>query len=279
MIGNTAVVVDSSGYLPESVVRDHGLIVVPLNIEIGGQAYREGVDITPDDFYRRVSEGESVSTSQPPPGAFAEAYERAAKEGAEQVLSIHIGSSLSGTVQSATIAAESASVPVTVVDTGQASFAEGLCVLAAIDALAAGASVEKAAEAARTTGPLVGNAFVVRALDLARRGGRLAAGEEARTGVPVMALTPEGMKVLGSASTLEEAVDMMAAQVESGLAVAGGRARVGIGHGAAPEIAAVLRERVVNMAGAAEVIDYVVGPVIGAHTGPGNAGAVWAPIG
>ena len=244
MTGKTAVVVDSSAYLPDALVLERGLIVVPLNFEIGGETYREGIDITPDEFYRRVAAGETVTTSQPPVGAFVKAYERAANEGTERVLSIHIGSLLSGTVQSATIAAESAGVPVTVVDTGQASFAEGLCVLAALDALAAGASAEEAAEAARRTGPLVGNTFVVRALDLARRGGRMAAGQDAGAGVPVMALTPEGMKVLGSASTLEEAVETMAAQIEAGLVAAGGRTRVGIGHGAAPEIAAALRERV-----------------------------------
>jgi DegV family protein with EDD domain len=278
MIGSTAVVVDSSAYLPEVLVREHGLIVVPLAVEFEGETFREGVDITADEFYKRVWSGEVAKTSQPSPGAFDEAYALAAEQGAASVLSIHIGSTLSGTIQSAAVAADSARLPVTIVDTGLASFAEGLCVYAAVDALVAGASPEVAAEAARRTGPLVGNTFVVRALDLARRGGRLAGDPENGPGVPVMALTPEGMRVIGSASTLDDAVEMMSAQIEAGLAAIGGPVRVGIGHGIAPEIAAGLRERVELMPGAAEVIDYIVGPVIGAHTGPGNAGAVWAPI-
>src|SRR5688572_3733185 len=101
MTGRTVVVVDSSAYLPEPLVLERELIVVPLNVEIGGETYREGVDITADEFYERVASGEAVTTSQPPVGAFVEAYERAAKGGAERVLSIHIGASLSGTVQSA----------------------------------------------------------------------------------------------------------------------------------------------------------------------------------
>jgi DegV family protein with EDD domain len=279
MIGRTGLVVDSSAYLPEAVVAKHGLVVVPLNLEIDGEGFREGVDITPDEFYKRVPTAKSVSTSQPSVGVFAAAYRQCADDGAETVLSMHIGSTISGTVQSATIAADSSPVPVTVVDTGQASFAEGLCVLAALHALATGKSAAEAAEAARRTGPLVGNTFVVRALDLARRGGRLAEGEAVTAGVPVMALTPEGMKLVGQVGTIEDAVGAMFQRIAEGVRASGSHVRVGVGHGAAPDVAKELRERVTTLAEVREVIDYVVGPVIGAHTGPGTAGAVWAPIG
>lgn len=84
------------------------------------------------------------------------------------------------------------------------------------------------------------------------------------------------MKVVGTATTIEEAVERMAGHVETAARDSAGRTlRVGVGHGAAPEIAAALRQQVVDIEGVGEVIDYVVGPVIGAHTGAGTAGAVF----
>ena len=166
----------------------------------------------------------------------------------------------------------------TVVDTGQASFAEGLCVLEALDALTQGKNVAEAVEVVARASKAVGNTFVVKALDLARRGGRLAAGKEPGAGIPVLALTGEGMNIVGTATTIEEAVELMAGHVETAARDSAGRSlRVGVGHGAAPEIAAALRERVAGIEVVHEVIDYVVGPVIGAHTGAGTAGAVFVP--
>jgi DegV family protein with EDD domain len=254
----------------------HELHIAPLSVEIDGRQYLEGVDITPEDFYARLPGAKTVTTSQPSAGRFMELYKEAASGGAENILSIHIGANISGTVQSARLAAASAPLPVTVVDTGQASFAEGLCVLEALDALEAGRGIGEVVAVVERASKAVGNTFVVKALDLARRGGRLIAGEEPPAGVPVLALTPEGMKVVGTAASVEDAVELMAGHVESAAQASAARQlRVGVGHGAAPEIAAALRERVSGLAGVAEVIDYVVGPVIGAHTGAGTAGAVF----
>jgi hypothetical protein len=119
----------------------------------------------------------------------------------------------------------------------------------------------------------------MKALDLLRRGGRLVYEDGASAAdVPVLALTPEGVKVVGVAKTLDEAVAAMAAQIESAARAAPGRKlRVGIGHGGAPEIASALRSRVAAMSDIGEIVDYVVGPSIGAHAGAGNAGAVFIP--
>ena len=279
MIGATAVVVDSAAYLPQRLIERHGVLVAPLSVTLDGQEYLEGVDITADEFYGRLASARSVTTSQPSPGRLLACYQRAAQEGAERVLSIHIGSGVSGAVQSAQVAAESSPIPVTIVDTRQASFAEGLCAWEAIEALASGASVELAAESARAASAAVGSTFVVKALDLLRRGGRLVSEDGATAAdVPVLALTEEGVKVVGVASTLDEAVAAMAGQIESAARAAPGRKlRVGIGHGSAPEIAGALRSLVAAMADVDEIVDYIVGPSIGAHTGAGNAGAVFVP--
>ena len=255
MIGSTAIVVDSGCYLPHEIIDRHGLIVVPLSIELDGDVYAE-TDLDPDDFYRRLPTAKSATTSQPPPALFTQAYQRAASEGAEHILSIHIGSNVSGTVNAANLAANDSPVPVTVVDTCTASMAEGLCILEAIEALS-------------------GGAFLVRALDLPRRGGRLKDDSAAGDGIHVMVASGDGMQVVGSAASVEDAVDIMAAQIEAFAAAGSGQLRVGVGHGAAPGIAADLKRRLDTMQGIGDIIEYVVGPAVGVHTGPGNAGAVY----
>ena len=276
MIGRTAVVIDSSAYLSDEVIERYGLLVAPLSVVLDGHEYLEGVDILADEFYRQLSSVKAVSTSQPSVGRFIDLYKEAEEGGAEEVVSIHMGANISGTVQSARLASQSSPIPVTVIDTGQASFAEGLCVLEALEALAAGKTAAETAEVVARASKAVGNTFVVKALDLARRGGRLAAGDELAAGISVLALTGEGMKVVGTATTIEEAVELMAWHVQTAALDSAGRAlRVGVGHGAAPEIASALREQVAAIEGVEEVIDYVVGPVIGAHTGAGTAGAVF----
>ena len=275
MIGSTAIVVDSGCYLPREIIDRHGLIVVPLSIELDGDVYAE-TDLDPDDFYRRLPTAKSATTSQPSPALLTQAYERAAGEGAEHILSIHIGSNVSGTINAATLAANDSPVPVTVVDTHTVSMAEGLCILEAVEALSGGASPAEAARVASEAGPRIGNTFIVRALDLPRRGGRLKEDDSAvGDGIHVMVASGDSMQVVGSAASVEEAVDIMAAEIEAFAAAASGPLRVGVGHGAAPGIAAELKRRLDAMQGIDDIIEYVVGPAVGVHTGPGNAGAVY----
>ena len=277
MTRRVALVTDSACYIPGALIERHSIIVVPLTVHLDGTELAEtAVDLA--EFYAALPNAGSVTTSQPSPGHFAEAYCRASELGAAEILSVHIGASVSGTVGSARLGAGTAPVPVTIVDTGQASFAEGLCVLAAAEALERGASVEEAAAAARATGIAVGNTFVVKGLALARRGGRLVnEAPEAAQGIPVMELGPQGMQVVGSATTVEEAVELMAGRVAAAAAVASRPLRVGVGHGAAPQIAADLRDRIASISGVGEIIEYQVGPAVGAHLGAGTAGAVFVP--
>lgn len=279
MIGETAIVTDSAAYLPRELVERYGVVVAPLSVEIDGKEYLEGIDITPDEFYEMIGSAGSVSTSQPSVGQLVEAYRRAAREGARDIVSLHISGTLSGTVQSARLAADSSPIPVRVIDTGQGSFAEGLCVWEALEALGAGRTVDEVESVVAAASRSMGNTFVVRALDLIKRGGRLVGdAPETEAGVPVMAYTGEGVQVVGNARLVEEAVEMMAGHVkESAAQHEGGRLRIGVGHGAAQEIAATLRERIAAMPFVEEIVDYVVGPAVGAHTGAGTAGAVFLP--
>ncbi len=274
MIGETAVVTDSASYLPADVVAEFGLSVVPITVVIDGESREEFVDIDSREFYDLLGKGSKVQTSQPPPGRFLEEYERMAAGGAKNIVSMHIGASLSGTVNSARLAAEMSAVPVQVIDTGQASFIEGLCVWEACEVLASGGSPDDLANVVERASRQTGNVFIVRGLTLLRQGGRtMDKSVETVTGVPVLAYVDGAIRPIGSAATIPEAMDAMVGWLQSAMDRAPEkRFRVGVGNGDADELAAELERRVRQLPQASEVIPYTIGPAVGAHTGPGCTG-------
>jgi DegV family protein with EDD domain len=270
-------VTDSNAQLPPELVERYGVEVVPLTVMVDGVDHLEGVDLDADAFYAAFAGGAApkVATSQPSPGRFAATYRRLADAGAEEILSIHIGSAVSGTLNSARLAATDSPVPVRVVDTGTASFGVGCCVWEAAEAVRAGAPAEQAAALAEALAPRIGNVFVVGALDLVRAGGRLAAGAGAEEGIPVLSLVEGQVQVVGTAGNVDEATAVMAERVRS--AGEGLRAAVGIADAAAAPLWQALETALASAPEVKEVVRYRVGPSIGAHTGPGTAGAFYYP--
>jgi DegV family protein with EDD domain len=271
-----ALVTDSGAQLPRDLRERYQVAVVPLTVVLGGQPHREGIDITTSEFYEQLAGGAEVSTAAPSPGEVLAVYEQAASAGATEILSIHTGSDVSGTVNAVKLAAGSSSVPVEIVDTGTASFAVACCVWAAAEVLAAGADLSHGAEVARRVAGRVANVFIVGALDLARRGGRLApdAGED--DGVPVLALADGQMSAVGHVHDAESAVEAM---TDYFVDVANGTPqRVGVGDAVAPELAEAYAARLADRPEVAELVRYEVGPSVGAHTGAGTVGACFFPV-
>ncbi len=274
-----ALVTDSNAQLPLSLRERYGVRVVPLTIVVDGAAYREGVDITTGEFYERLEAGAMVKTAAPAPGTVLGVFEEAVAAGADRILAVHIGSNVSGTLNAVHVASRGVPVPVDVVDTGTAAFAVACCVWAAGEALAAGGDAAEAAGAAKRVAGEVGNVFVAGALDLARRGGRLApdvvAGPAA--GVPVLALEGGVMREIAHADDVEAAVEAMSRYVAG---FAPGRAlRVGLGDALAPDLVAELEADLAPLGLVEEIVRYEIGPSVGAHTGPGTVGAVFYPAG
>jgi DegV family protein with EDD domain len=268
-------VTDSNAQLPADLRERYQVGVVPLTVVLDGQPYREGVDITTPDFYARLAGGAEVSTAAPSPGEVLAVYEQAASAGATEILSIHIGSNTSATVNAVNVAADASPVPVEIVDTGTASFAVACCVWAAGEVLNAGGDLTHAADVARQVAGRVGNVFVVGALDLARRGGRLAADATEGEGLPVLALAAGQMSAVGHVHDVESAVDAM---TEYFVEVAeDAPQRVGVGDALTPELADEYAQRLAARPEVTELVRYEVGPSVGAHTGAGTVGACFFP--
>jgi len=124
------IVTDSTCDLPEAVVRQYNISVVPLHINQGDKSFLDGIELTREEFYSRLPDYDpSPTTSTPSPETFRQKYEQLADEGAQSILSIHISESLSATINSARMAAEQFKrIPVTVLDSTQLSLGLGFIV-------------------------------------------------------------------------------------------------------------------------------------------------------
>ncbi len=271
-------VTDSNAQLPAGLVVRLAASVVPIAIVIDDEVHLES-DLDTDDFYQRLAEGARVTTSQPSPGEFVEAYSRLESEGVDAIVSIHVGANLSGTVNSAFLAAREVSVPVEVVDTGQTSFSVGLAVWAAADVIDRGCDLSAVRAAAEAAAKDVANVFVIEALTLARRSGRVTVNDRTGGGdedIPVVALRGTDLDVVGYAGDVAGACRVMADVV----ADEPGPLRVGIGVGGRSAFGFYdeLEAQLEGLRNVSEVIRYRCGPSVGAFSGPEIAGMAWAPL-
>jgi DegV family protein with EDD domain len=279
-----AIVTDSTAMLPASLAAERGITVVPLQVVIGAQVLDEGADgATPEVVAEALRAFKPVSTSRPSPAVLLEAYEAAARNGATEVLSIHLSGEMSGTFESAQLAAREASVPVVALDSRQVGVATGFAVLAAADALDAGGSAAEAAEAARCRAAASASLFYVDTLEYLRRGGRIGAAAALFGGA--LSVKPLLQIENGVVATLEKvrtAARALGRLEELAVQAAGERpVDVCVAHLASPDRAGQLAEHLTsrlaaNLSGR-EVWCGELGAVLGAHVGPGMLAVCVAP--
>ncbi len=266
------IVTDSNSQITPELAERFGVSVVPLTVTVDGVDYAEGVDLDADGFYACFAPGVTpvVGTSQPSPGRFAAAYAGLAAAGCTEIVSIHIGEAMSGTIGSATVAATGAPIPVHLIDTGSASFGVSACVWAAAAAIAAGGDAEGARAAVAELVPRIGTAFMIGVPSLTERGGRAAGVELDGDGVPVLVMSGGHLDVLARVSTVDDTVDVMAGYAAGW----GDHVTVAIGVADEPsrDLAGRLRAAVEGLPQVDGVVEYRVGPSVGAHTGPGTFG-------
>ena len=190
-------------------VREKFAAVVPLTVHFGQEEYKDGVTITPQKFYEMLVRSETLpTTSQPTPAAFAEAYEQATADGSE-VIVITISSRLSGTYQSATIAAEDFEGKVFVVDSRNAAVGAGVLAEYALELAQQGKSGRQILEELMEARKKVRLYAMVDTLEYLKKGGRLNAAVAVVGGLlnikPLICLEDGQIKVVGTARGLKKA--------------------------------------------------------------------------
>lgn len=266
------VVTDSSSQITAELVARHSIEVVPLTVTIDGTDHLEGVDLDADDFYAAFAGGHrpEVATSQPAPGRFLDVYDRMAAQGYDEIVSVHIGEAMSGTVGSARIAAGRAALPVEVIDTGSASFGVAACAWAAAVTIASGGGADDVRVALDRLVPRIATAFMVGVPLLADRGGRATDVDLDEDGVQVLAMDGGRLQVLERVSTVADTVDVMSTYATSwgdGITVA-----IGTADDPSRPLSDRLARALTGLPSIDAVTHYRVGPSIGAHTGPGTFG-------
>jgi len=174
-VANVAVVTDSVADLPPRVAEEFGITVVPLVVRFGTDLYRDGLDLSPDEFYNRLKGSKALpATSVPPPVAFADVYDKLAEK-TNEILVITVTSRLSGTHQVAVQAAGlmKKRCRVEVLDSEWAVMAQGFIVIAAAKAAQAGVGLDEVLDAARCTMRRVEIRAAFDTLEYLERGGRI----------------------------------------------------------------------------------------------------------
>lgn len=285
MPAKAVVVTDSTASLPPEVAERRGIVVVPLQVVIGATVYDEGPGgATPEMVAEALKEFRPVSTSRPSPAYLAEVYAKAASEGASEILSVHLSAEMSGTHESALLAARESPVPVTVVDSRQVGVATGYAALSAADVLDAGGSVADAAAAARARAEASTALFYVDTLEYLRRGGRIGAAAALFGGAlsvkPLLRIDEGRVVNLDRVRTSARALSRM----EDLIVEAAGDERVDlcVSHLANPDragdLAGRLAERLADNLDGREVWCGELGAVLGAHVGPGMVAVCLAPL-
>jgi DegV family protein with EDD domain len=273
-----AVVTDSTSYLPAGVAETFGVRVVPLQVELDGRSGREGSEISPADVTAVLRERGTVRTSRPSPAEFAAVYQAAIAAGAGSVVSVHLSAKLSGTYESARLAAaEFADGQVTVVDSRATAMALGFAVIASAQAAANGQDPAAVANAASDCIDRSSLLFYVDSLEWLRRGGRIGAAAAmlgtALSVKPILHLVDGRILPLERVRTSSRAIARL---VQIAVEAAGSSSvDLAVQHLASPDRAAdvtrQLSERVPNLR---NLHQSEVGAVVGAHVGPGLLGVV-----
>ena len=275
-----AVVTDSTAYLPAETVQAAGIAVVPLQVIVGGRAYDEGVDIDSRAVAAALRAWTPVTTSRPSPQALLDIYTRLADEGADAVVSMHISAQMSGTYESAVLAARESPVPTHVVDSRSLGMGLGFLVLEAAASAQAGAAADDIAERARRRSEGVSTYFYVATLEHLRRGGRIGAAAallgSALAIKPLLVLRDGHIEPLEKVRTASRAVARLE-ELAVG-AASGGRADVAVHHLDAATAADALAARLQSALPASTLVVGEVGAVVGAHVGPGMLAVVVAPV-
>jgi DegV family protein with EDD domain len=282
---SVVVVTDSTATLPAELAAERGIVVVPLQVIIGSQVHDEGSEgATPQVVAQALRDFVPVSTSRPAPAQLAEVYERLAREGADEIVSVHLSGEMSGTFESSQLAARQVDVPVHCVDSRQVGVATGFAALSAVDAVQAGASGAEAAEVARVRAAAASSLFYVDTLEYLRRGGRIGAAAAILGGA--LAVKPLLCIEDGKVANLERvrtAARALSRLEDLAVEAAGDAAAVDVcvAHLANPDradaLAARLAERLADRLEGREVWCAELGAVLGAHVGPGMLAVCVAP--
>jgi len=281
-MSKVGIVCDSTCDLGPQWLKEHDVVMVPLRVTIGETTYLDWIDLEPSAFFDLLRTSPVLpKTSQPSPADFTRAYEGLAAAGCTEIVSIHLSAQLSGTVESASIAASTSPVPIRLVDTLSVNAGVALSILAAIEVRDRGGdadAVEAAARYAAENGHLY---FALETMEYLVKGGRVGKAQGVAGSLlkirPVLTVDAEGViaghkKCKGTSKAVAELANTVidAARAHP--------VKAALLHAQAPDLVEEVRSAIAVAGVPCEIVAVLtVGAVIGTYSGPRAVGVAFYP--
>lgn len=265
------IITDSVADLPPQLVKNLKITVIPIIVRFGTETFRDGIDLTADQFYQRLQQSKVLPiTSVPSPGHFAEAYNNLAEE-TDEIFVIMLSSRLSGTYEAAleSISLMKRKCRVEVYDSRWATMAQGFIVMKAASAAQAGAGLDEVMDVARKTAGRVDFLSTFNTLEYLRRGGRIGRAQALLGSVlkvnPLITLRNGVVEPAGRARSRAKAIERLLAFVKGYSYIE----ELAVEDTACPDEAEVLVEQLGSIFPKERIHRSKMTPAIGTHTGPG----------
>lgn len=271
-----AILTDSTAYLPDDLLVQYDIHVIPLVVNWLGKSYLDNVDITPEVFYKRLTEEKELpTTSQPSAGQFKEIFDKLSQQ-YEGIVAVLISSELSGTVASALAAKQMmGDFPVEVVDSRVTTGALGLCAIEAAKAADEGKDLQAIAERAKQVGEAQKVMFIVDTLEFLHKGGRIGSAQRLVGSLlavkPLLQLHDGKIEPLESVRTKKKAISTMLSILDEDMQ-GKGKIHATVFHGVADDEAKQVYDQISEAFTPETLILAKLSPAIGVHTGPGTIG-------
>jgi DegV family protein with EDD domain len=277
------IVTDSAVDLPEEMFEQYGIERLPLLINFGTESLRSGIDIGPEEFYRRLvaNRDNLPTTSQPSVGDFVDLYRRVGQTD-KDIVSVHISLGLSGTFNSAAQAAKQCpELNITLIDTRTLSAAEGFQVVAVAQAIRRGWSVDRLKQHVQEVADQTEIFFTLDTLYYLQKGGRIGRVQAMAGSLlnlkPIITVDkgPGTYITVAKGRSMSKSITLIADQVQEKMKDR--PAWVHVLHTNSPDQAQALHDLIHTRLPKAHLTRGQIVPVLGVHTGPGCVGAVCGP--
>lgn len=274
-----AIVTDSTAYIPEDLLKKHDIYTIPLSVVFGDETFREGIDITTEEFYKKIREESDLpSTSQPPIGAFLQLFEQLS-ETYDGVISIHLSKRFSGTYDAALSAGKMVKdIEVFAFDTALSAMPQGFFAIAAAELVSEGKTVEEILTYLKDMKEKTRTYFMVEDLTHLQRGGRLNKGQALIGSLlnikPVLHIVDGLIVPFEKIRTQKKAINRIMSMLEEDVNNNKVK-RVVFIHANNKEQIEQIRNDFSKKHPDVETIVSYFGPVIGTHLGEGSIGVSW----
>jgi DegV family protein with EDD domain len=275
------IVTDSTADLSQEIIDQYEIEVIPLQVSIDNQTYRDGIDLTATEFYRKLENQTGLpTTSQPSPGLFIECYQRLLKK-VDAIISIHLTEKLSGTVHTAELARRMfPEADIQVIDSHSTTMGLGSMVIEAARAAKKGIGMEQLTGLLSELRERVHFLVILDTLEFLKRGGRASKLQNFFSTVlqikPMIQLLGGEIELVAKVRSRQQSIHMLFEEFKARVPLET-HSIIAIIHTAAEKEALKLKDRVEEHFYNAEIIIHQAGPVLGAHVGPGALALIYVP--